>query len=379
MELHLEKLIRLRRSIHQDPEISGNEEQTALKIRSFLQNYPPDELIENLGGHGLAAVYKGQKPGKNTLIRSELDALPIAEINSMHYSSRNEGVGHMCGHDGHTAIVAGVATILAEKRPEAGNVILLFQPAEENGEGAKAVLNDKRFLQLKPDFVFALHNLPGCKKHDIVLKRGAFTAAVNSMHVRLIGKTSHAGEPDKGINPALAMSEIFLEINKLNNPDQQSPEFKQISYIHAFMGEEAYGTSAGEAELGFTFRCWDTEERDALGDKMGKIAKRAGEKYGLRVEISYKESFHANENDDVAVNLIQNAAEQEDLTINWRSLPHRWGEDFGIFTKAYPGAMFGLGAGKNTPALHNPDYDFPDELIETGVKMFYQIISQINK
>lgn len=379
MKLKLEELINLRRSIHQYPEVSGNEVQTAEKIKSFLKIHSPDQLIDNIGGYGIAAVYKGRQPGRNVLIRCELDALPIEEINDFEHASKNEGVGHMCGHDGHSAIVAGLATVLAEEKPKKGNVILLFQPAEESGEGAKAVLKDEKFHQLKPDLVFALHNLPEEPKHKIVLKRGLFTAAVNSMVVKLIGKTSHAGQPDKGINPALAMSEIFLEIDKLNNPDQESPHFGQISYIHAFMGEEAYGTSAGEAELGFTFRCWNNEERDKLGDKMAKIVKAAGKRHHLSVEVSYTESFHANENHDMAVNMIECAANQEDLSIKWRELPHRWGEDFGVFTKAYPGALFGLGAGKNTPTLHNPDYDFPDDIIETGVKMFYQIIKQANQ
>lgn len=379
MKLNLEELINLRRLIHQYPEVSGDEAQTAEKIKSFLEKYSPDQLIDRVGGYGIAAVYKGRQPGRNVLIRCELDALPIEEINDFEHASKHVGVGHMCGHDGHTAIVAGLATVLAEERPEKGNAILLFQPAEENGEGAKAVLKDEKFHQLEPDLVFALHNLPEEPKHEIVLKRGLFTAAVNSMVVKLIGKTSHAGQPDKGINPALAMSEIFLEINKLNNPDQHSPHFRQISYIHALMGEEAYGTSAGEAVIGFTFRCWDDSERHVLGEEMAQIMQAAGKRHNLSVEIDYIESFHANENHDSAVNLVECAADNEGLSINWRNLPHRWGEDFGIFTREYPGALFGLGAGKNTPTLHNPDYDFPDDIIETGVKMFYQIIKQANK
>ena len=250
------------------------------------------------------------------------------------------------------------------------------------GFGAFAIffgrLKKKYYPSFFGSFVFALHNLPGHPLKEVILKKGPFTAAVNSMVITLIGRTSHAGEPDKGINPALAMAEIIQKVNDLNNPDQHSDKFRQITYVHASMGEKAYGVSAGKCELGFTFRCWSTEERDILGKEIQAIAYAAGRTYGLKVEINYLQSFHANENDDQAIDIIERAAQEENLKISWRELPHRWGEDFGIFTEEYKGALFGIGAGENTPALHNPDYDFPDELIDTGSRMFYRIIENIN-
>lgn len=374
MEVDKQKLIKLRRLLHQYPEVSGKERDTAGRIKSFLLEHKPDELLENLGGYGIAAVYKGKKPGKTILFRCELDALPIAEINHFDHASKIPGYGHMCGHDGHMAIVAGMAELLYRKKPESGTAILLFQPAEENGEGAKAVLKEERFRALKPDFVFALHNLPGYDKNAIVLKKGSFTAAVNSIVIKLLGKTAHAGEPDKGINPALAIAEILQEVDKLNNPDRESESFRQITYVHASMGEKAYGTSAGDAELGFTFRCWTTQERDKLGNEIADLAKSVAAKYSLKTDVSYTESFHANENNDEAIEIIDKAAREEGFDVIWQNQPHRWGEDFGIFTQVYPGALFGLGAGKETADLHNPDYDFPDEIIETGVRMFYRIL-----
>lgn len=376
--MNIQELIDFRKTLHRYPEVSGEERETARKASEFLKHSDPDEIITGVGGNGIIAVYKGDADGKNVLIRCELDALPIAEVNNFIYSSENQGQGHMCGHDGHMAIVAGLSRKLKEDRPEKGTILLLFQPAEENGEGARAVIMDKRFIQLKPDYVFALHNLPGYPKNEIVLKRGTFTAAVNSMIISLTGKTSHAGEPDKGINPALAMAEIIVDINKLNNPDTFD-NFRQISYIHASMGEKAYGVSAGEAELGFTFRCWTTEERDQLGQQMAGLAKRIGAKHKLQVNISYTESFHANKNADEAIDIIDKAATNLNYSVTWQPLPHRFGEDFGLFTDKYTGALFGLGSGENTPALHNPDYDFPDDIINTGIDMFYRIIREINK
>ncbi|MGK7392221.1 MAG: amidohydrolase [Candidatus Cyclobacteriaceae bacterium M2_1C_046] len=380
MEIPLEELKNFRRyKLHQYPEVSGEEKETAERIKYFLRNYPPDEVLEGLGGYGLAAVYKGKEAGPGVLLRCELDALPIEEINSFEYRSQNPGKGHQCGHDGHMAIMLGVATSLSEQRPAKGKVILLFQPAEENGEGARGVMKDERFVKIKPDFVFALHNLPGYPFNEVVLKKGSFTAAVNSMVVKLIGKTSHAGEPDKGINPALAVAEIIQQVDKLNNLDFYSENYSQISYVHMSMGEKAYGVSAGEAEIGFTFRCWTTDKRDVLGERMRLIAEDIGVKHKLKVEISFTESFHANQNADEAIEVVEEVAKEADLSVTYQPLPHRFGEDFGLFTDKFTGALFGLGAGVNTPALHNPDYDFPDKITLTGINVFNGIIDKLNK
>lgn len=377
--MDIEEIVNLRKELHKHPEVSCEEAHTAKTIINFLKNSHPDDLITQVGGHGVLAVYKGKEDGKNILLRCELDALPIHELNTFAHRSVIAGKGHMCGHDGHMAIIAGVSRVIKEKGIQKGNLYLLFQPAEENGVGAKAVLGDKRFRELKPDYVFALHNLPGYEKNQIVLKRGTFTAAVNSIVIRLTGKTSHAGEPDNGLNPALAMSEIFLEVDKLNNPDKNSDKWRQISYIHASMGEKAYGTSAGDAELGFTFRCWTTSERDRLGEEIMNLAKVIAQKNKIDVEVSFTESFHANENADEAIDLVEKCAKVSNSDIVWQEFPHRFGEDFGIFTEQYTGALFGLGSGKETSSLHNPDYDFPDEIIQKGMDIFYRLVKEVNK
>ncbi|PKP14278.1 MAG: amidohydrolase, partial [Bacteroidetes bacterium HGW-Bacteroidetes-23] len=190
----LESLIRFRKELHKNPELSGKEIETAKRIVSFLEQYPPDEMQTNVGGTGIIAVYKGVEEGKSILFRSELDALPIKETNSFEHISIKNNVSHKCGHDGHTAILCGLASELHHQRPEKGNVILLFQPAEENGSGAEKVANDDNFKNYKPDFVFALHNLPGFDKNQIVVKDDTFSCAVKSIIIRLKGKIAHAAE-----------------------------------------------------------------------------------------------------------------------------------------------------------------------------------------
>ena len=373
----MEELIRLRHKLHQHPEVSGNEKETAKCILSFLSKYPPQEIISNLGGQGIVAIYKGKEAGKSILFRCELDALPIQEINSFDYKSINEGVSHKCGHDGHMAILCGLAKTLYEKPLEKGNILLLFQPAEEDGNGAKNVIIDPKFATIKPDFVFALHNLPGYKKHQVVVKENTFTCAVNSIIIELQGKTSHAGEPENGINPALAIAEIISAFNSKINTDLTSDAYCLVTPIHINMGEKAYGVSAGYGEIHFTIRSNNNDQMKIIEKEFAEYVLQITSKFKLDTKISWTQSFHANENNTEAINYVRKASSQLNLNILEKELPFTFGEDFGIFTQHFKGAMFGIGSGENTPSLHNPDYDFPDELIPTGTQLFHQIIKEV--
>lgn len=373
----MEELIRLRQELHKHPEVSGNESKTAQRILDFLSNYSPNELITNIGGEGILAIYKGREKGKSILFRCELDALPIKEINSFDYKSVHEGISHKCGHDGHMAILCGLAKKLHEIPLEKGTVMLLFQPAEEDGNGATRVINDSKFDDIKPDFAFALHNLPSYKKHQIIIKDATFTCAVNSMIIKLHGKTSHAGEPENGINPALAIAEIIQAFNSKINTDLTSKDYCLITPIHIEMGEKAYGVSAGFGEAHFTIRSNSNEQMRNIELILEKSVKEIASKFNLKTNIDWTQSFQANENNVEAANFIRKATSNLDLNVFEKELPFTFGEDFGLFTQKFKGAMFGLGSGENTPALHNPDYDFPDEIIETGVNVFHQITKEI--
>lgn len=369
-------LTALRQELHKYPEISGNEVATGKRILSFLSNYPPDTLLSNIGGHGIIAIYNGEKEGKQILFRCELDALPIAEVNTFEYKSVFKDVSHKCGHDGHMAILCGLAMQLHLKRPETGAVILLFQPAEEDGSGAAKVFYDSQF-NLKPDFAFALHNLPGYPANEIVIKNDTFTCAVNSMIIKLKGKTAHAGEPHMGINPTLAVAEIINAFNSSIQTDISRKDYGLITPIYTRIGSKAYGVSAGDGEVHFTIRSNSNAQMKELESHLEKTARNIASKQQLEIAISWTESFQANENNKEAANFIRQAANSNQYVIQEKESPFSWGEDFGLFTQHFPGAMFGLGSGTTTPALHNPDYDFPDEIIATGVTIFHSISKQI--
>lgn len=374
----LESLIRFRKELHKNPELSGKEIETAKRVVSFLEQYSPDEIRTNVGGNGIIAIYKGLKEGKSILFRCELDALPIKETNSFEHQSVKNSISHKCGHDGHMAILCGLASELYHQRPEKGNVILLFQPAEENGSGAQKVVKDENFKNLNPDYVFALHNLPGFTKNQIVVKEGTFSCAVKSMIIRLKGKVAHAAEPENGTNPALAIASIIQQFDSKNQPDKTIENFSIITPVYSSFGQKAYGISAGKGEIHFTIRCQTNREMEKLSNELLKVTEEIIKNHHLECKIKWTESFQANENHVDATTHIKNASKLLGLDVLEKESPFSWGEDFGLFTQIYQGAMFGLGAGKESPALHHSDYDFPDEIISTGVKLFHQISKEIN-
>jgi amidohydrolase len=372
-----EALLLLRKELHKNPEVSGKELETAKRIVAFLKNHAPDEIITEIGGAGVIAIYQGKQEGKTVLFRCELDALPIEEINTFEHRSLTNGVSHKCGHDGHMSILCGLATELSQNRPDTGRVLLLFQPAEEDGSGAREVFSDKKFASMQPDYVFALHNLPGFSKNQIVVKNGTFTCAVNSIIIKLKGVTAHAGEPEKGINPALAISSIIKEFDAIIQSDISKKDYCLITPVYIEMGKKSYGVSAGAGEVHFTVRSDSNSQMKKLEADLEKLAKSIAKEYQLECNITWTEGFQANENNKEATDNVRNAAKINNFQLLEKETPFTWGEDFGLFTQQYPGAMFGLGSGINTPALHNPDYDFPDEIISTGISVFHQIIKKI--
>jgi amidohydrolase len=371
----LQTLIDFRKQLHQRPELSGEEIETAKMIKEFFRPLSPDKIIENLGGPGLAIVFEGKEKGPTSLYRCELDGLPIKEKNKVSYISTIPGKSHVCGHDGHMAIITGLGLGLAENRPEKGNVVLLYQHAEETGEGAQAIIQDPRFETFKPDFAFALHNLPGFETNQVVIKKGAFSAASTGMVIKLQGRNAHSAHPEAGNSPAEAMCKIIVALEKL--PDAMK-KFTLITVIHAQLGEFAFGTTPGEATVRATVRAYENETRDLLVSYAEKLVAKVAKEYRLDYEFSYTETFAASHNDPEAWNYGNEAAKKLDLNIKNIRIPFRWSEDFGLFSTHTKTLLFGLGSGKNQPQLHEPDFDFPDEIISTGVNMFTEIINQIH-
>jgi amidohydrolase len=377
ISLNLDELINLRHELHMHPEVSNEEKQTAKRITDFLKTTEPDDLINDIGQYGIAAIYKGKKEGRTVMIRCELDALPIEEVNDMEYRSVNEGIGHKCGHDGHMTILCGLATLLAKNRPSSGRVILLFQPAEETGEGARRIIKDEKFKALEPDFIYALHNLPGFEKNEIIIKDNIFASASRGLIVKLKGAPSHASHPEDGRNPALAASKITQHLFEIPQMHTLFHKASLITPIYIRVGSPSFGTSPGEGELMATLRTHEDEDMQSIADKAQEIILKIADVHDLEAEISWTEEFEAVKNNKNCMGFIKKVAEDRDIKTRVVDHPFPWSEDFGLFTSHYNGALFGLGSGMDQPQLHNNDFDFPDDIIETGVVMFKEIIDQI--
>jgi amidohydrolase len=374
----LQQLIKFRHELHRHPEVSGKEKETAKRIIQWLKSFNPDEIISDLGGYGLAAVYNGHEKGPAVLFRAELDALPLKEINTIDYKSVDAQKAHLCGHDGHMTFLLGLAAHLKTHRPKRGKVILLFQPAEETGMGAEKVLNDPGFSNIAPDFAFAIHNLPGFPMNQVVFSEENFAAASTGMIIRLQGRTSHAAEPEKGRSPALAVAKIIESLENLPRKMQSLHSFALLTIIHAKVGDIAFGTTPGEATVMATLRAFENDDLKNLALEAENTAKLIARNEDLEIEITYTESFPATVNHPEAAVFVENAAKKLNLDIFRIKEPFKWTEDFGHFTSKYKSALIGLGSGEKQPALHNPDYDFPDELIPAGIDLFRQICKEIN-
>ncbi len=372
-----EQLIRLRQELHRRPELSGSEAATARRVRDFLREQGPVRFIDDLGYASFAAVYDFPVDGPTIMLRCELDALPITEANTFAHRSTVAGVSHKCGHDGHMVILCGVGSWLAKQDLASGRVILLFQSAEETGEGARRVVESPGFRELAPDYVLALHNIPGAPLHQTITVAGSFSMEVQSFALTLTGVACHAAEPEKGVSPAAAMAVLIGVLASRQIADPHDSDYALLTPVHLKMGTKAYGISPADGSLHYTIRTRTGSTMRKLVTALEQIIERTATDHRLGYHLDWFEHFPATRNDQDVNGTIASAARAMGATTEERSYPFPFGEDFGWFSGHARTAMFGLGAGTTTPPLHHPDYDFPDELIPTGTAMFSQIITHL--
>jgi len=310
-------------------------------------------------------------------VRCELDGLPIEETGNAAYCSRAAGHGHQCGHDGHMATVLGVAALITENPPPAGRVVLLFQPAEETGQGARAVIADPAFADIRSQHVLGLHNLPGHAAHHILLKHGPVNCASRGMRIRLTGKAAHASMPETGVSPAAAVASIIATLDSVPSLPDVDEDFALVTVVHARLGEQAFGVAPAQGEVWATLRTLTDDRMAQLVAFAETTARETALERGLDLEISYADVFHACTNDAALTEHFRASAAAHGFAVEDLRDPLRFSEDFGEYGRTGASAMFFLGAGTDVPALHNPDYDFPDALINTGATMFYTTILRL--
>lgn len=377
LKLDVEELISLRHRLHENAEVSNHEKKTAKLIVEFLKKFKPDQIWRNVGGHGVIALFRGKLEGENIGFRADLDALHIAETIELEYASKTPHTAHKCGHDGHMTMVAGIAAYLQENPVEKGNIYLIFQPAEETGEGAERINRGLLKLGIQLDYLFGLHNIAGYPKGQILTKTGTFAAASRGMVIKLFGKTSHAAEPEYGISPVMAIAEITTQMTMIHITHPFS-DLTLATVIHSELGEIAFGTSPGYGEVRITLRAMKDADMQKLIEFAENLVKEQAEKEQLEFEISYTETFPATENTEEAFQIIKNAGEKVDLDFKQLDKPFKWSEDFGQYKLQMKTGFFGIGAGENSPHLHDETYDFPDDILLSGVKMYVGLIKYFN-
>ena len=362
----------IRHRLHRIAEASNEEVQTSAYIRRQLEQLQPTKIVTFPTGHHLLAEYDFGG-GQTVLVRGDMDAVRVNETLGLPYRSEHEGVSHKCGHDGHSTILLRLAEMLHEQPLPSGRVLLLFQGAEETGEGARQIL-DSGILDAYPiDSAYALHNIPGEELGTIICKPGSFTCSVVSCDIVLTGKTAHAAEPWNAVSPFTAAQRITDFVMALNQPDVQRDDFCVATLIEFRVGSQAYGVAAGDGVLRFTIRTREDAHLQQIISEVEAKAKTEAANANLQCEIRWLEYFAASNNAENAVDAIKQCADNLKLTYKQKPIPFFWGEDFGLFTQHYPGALFGLGSGTAQPPLHHPDFDFPDQIVETGARIFYAL------
>ena len=379
-DIQVKEIQKIRQTLHKYPELSGAESDTASFIKGYLDRFDADEIISGIGGAGLMGIFNGDHPekGKTIMIRAELDALAIREASDLPYGSENEGVMHACGHDGHMAMVLGVAKWLKNNRPKNGRVLLMFQPAEETGLGAEAVMKDDRFESMEIDRAIALHNLPGYEKNSLFIKEDTFASASVGLKIVFKGQSSHAAYPGEGINPALAVSEFVQRLEEVKDRARSHDRFRVLTVTYIKLGEPAFGINPGLCEMGVTVRAETDEGINEMIDDVDNELSEVDKSFEGEISIERREPFSAVINDGEGVSFLKSIAESLDVKAQTLDEPFAWSEDFGEFRKKCPITLFGLGAGEDMPALHSEVYDFDDDLIPVGTAIFCEYVKQMN-
>ena len=366
-------LITFRRLLHQHPEVSGEEEKTAQRIAEALSALAPHQIITGLGGHGVAAVFDSGCDGPTVLFRAELDALPIPEETGLDWTSATEGKGHLCGHDGHMTILLALGRLLSRQPVQQGRVVLMFQPAEEDGSGARLVVADPKFAAIAPDYAFAIHNEPGLPFGFVGTKTGLINCASRGLIIRLKGKTSHAAEPELALSPVPLLGELIDHLCQLGRGGVLDDDFKLVTVTHINVGEPSFGITPSDAEIYTTLRASTDAAITMMHDKAITLAKSRADEKGLTLEWEVHDDFAASINHPEATAIAQDAMRALNIPFGEDGVPMRASEDFGVFGWDAPSAMLCLGPGVDHPALHQPDYDFADDLIPIGAAIFEKI------
>ncbi len=368
---NFETVIGYRRHIHENPELSYQEKNTADFISSVLDKYGiPNSRMANTGVIG---IIQGKNSGKTIALRADIDALPIEEKNQVSYKSKNNGVMHACGHDVHTSSLLGTAKILSELSNEwNGTIKLIFQPGEEKLPGGASILIKEGVLENpSPVSIMAQHVFPSLEAGKAGFASGSYMAACDEIYLTVKGKGGHAALPKATINPLLITSEILLKLQDtfMNDSNNKSPIVLSFGKMTA---NGATNVIPEEVKLEGTFRTMDEASRESVHKKINEIISSIAKKWGGSYELKIDKGYPVLINNEELTNRARTSAEEYLGKENIVTLePRMTSEDFAYYSLLKPSCFYRLGTGNVakgiTSGLHSPTFNVDESSIQTGM------------
>tara|TARA_B100000927_G_scaffold290011_1_gene287814 strand:+ start:433 stop:1605 length:1173 start_codon:yes stop_codon:yes gene_type:complete len=372
-----------RRDFHAHPEIAFEEHRTAQIVAEKLESFGI-EVETGLAGTGVVGTLKKGTGNRSIGLRADLDALLINEANDFEHKSKTPGKMHACGHDGHTTMLLGAAKYLAEKGDFDGTITFIFQPAEENEGGGKVMIDDGLFDKYPVESVFGMHNIPGMPVGTFAMKSGPIMASFDIFNLKIIGKGGHAAMPHTAIDPIIIGSKIVDAYQSIVSRyiDPQEPVVLSVTQFH---GGDAYNVIPNEIEMKGTVRCFSSKVQESIENQMEQITSSICSAYGADYELGYERRYPATINTAEEVTISEKVAKNisGDEMVHTSPTPSMGSEDFAFMLQERPGSYIwiGNGDGEGSCMLHNPGYDFNDEILPIGatywVNMAEEILSPI--
>ncbi|MDO8304782.1 M20 aminoacylase family protein [Herminiimonas sp.] len=373
----------IRREIHAHPELCFEEHDTAELVAKKLTEWGIP-VIRGMGVTGVVGVIKHGSSARAVGLRADMDALPIQEINTFPHASRNDGKMHACGHDGHTAMLLGAAHYLSQHKNFDGTVYLIFQPAEEGGGGAKRMMDDGLFAKYPMQAVFGMHNWPGIPVGQFGVTAGPMMASSNEFEVLVRGKGAHAAQPHKGIDPIMVAVQIAQSWQTIITRNKSPIDAAALSITQIHAGS-ATNVIPDDATLIGTVRTFNLDVLDLIESRMRTIAEHTAQAFDATVDFRFKRNYpplinHAQET-AFAVEVLQSIVGVEH--VDAKTEPTMGAEDFAFMLQNKPGCyvFIGNGEGAHRSAghglgpcnLHNPSYDFNDDLLPIGATYWVRL------
>ena len=366
-----------RRDIHSHPELLYEVHRTAAFVADRLREFGCDEVVTGLGKTGVVGVIKGRKPGNGEVkvlgLRADMDALPIEEATGLPYASKTPGLMHACGHDGHTAMLLGAARYLAETRNFAGEVAVIFQPAEEGGGGADAMIKDGLIERFKIDQVYGMHNGPGLPVGAFAIRQGPLMASTDSVDITIEGHGGHAAKPHNCIDSLMVGAQLVTALQQIvaRNVDPLEAAVLSICEFHAGNARNVIPQSA---VLRGTVRTLTPKVRELMEKRVREVVIGVAQMTGAKIDLSYTRGYPVVVNHAEQTEIAIRAAKEVAGDANVHEMPPMMGgEDFAYMLEARPGAFILVGNG-DSAGLHHPAYNFNDEAIVYGTSFFIKVV-----